>query len=184
MTDALRDAQITALYAALGQIKGINAVCGKHRAYPWQLHCEDCRRFVAEELVAQGVFVAALGAPVPPDDDLLAALKGMVALVEKLWPAVDWGKTFNLPVRELNEAPIAAKRAIANAEAVRGLPPQAPTAGPKCPVLYAEMLEALAWMGKLAETDAGAAIVLDRLRKRVNEVRWAHPEQHTEGGTQ
>jgi hypothetical protein len=47
--------------------------------------------------------------------DLLAALQQMDALVESLWPSIPWGKTFNLNVQALNEAPIAAKRAIAKA---------------------------------------------------------------------
>lgn len=48
--------------------------------------------------------------------ELLEALKGMTDLMDKLWKAVPWGQTFNLPVQELNEAPILAKRAIAKAE--------------------------------------------------------------------
>lgn len=48
--------------------------------------------------------------------DLLEALKAMDDLIEKLWGAVPWGKTFNLPVAELNAAPLQAKRAIAKAE--------------------------------------------------------------------
>lgn len=48
--------------------------------------------------------------------ELLAALKAMDDLVEKLWGAVPWGKTFDLPVAELNAAPLQAKRAINAAE--------------------------------------------------------------------
>jgi hypothetical protein len=48
--------------------------------------------------------------------DLLEALKRMDALIESLWDSVPWGQTFRLPVQELNEAPIQARRAIAKAE--------------------------------------------------------------------
>ena len=60
--------------------------------------------------------IAALEAAIAAAPQLLEACKRMDDLVEKLWAAVDWGKTFNLPAQELNEAPIAAKRAIAAAE--------------------------------------------------------------------
>jgi len=46
---------------------------------------------------------------------MLDALKRMDALVEKLWKCVPWGKTWDLPVQELNEAPMQAKRAIQQA---------------------------------------------------------------------
>jgi hypothetical protein len=97
---------------------------------------------------------------------------------------VDWGKTFNLPVRELNEAPIAAKRAIANA--VRGVPPQAPTAGPWT---YNMIGNACGWRiskrfseytyGTLDDTlsEESVAAMVAALNGRVA----AHPEQHTEG---
>lgn len=47
---------------------------------------------------------------------LLAALERMDALVERLWKSVPWGKTWDLPVKELNEAPIQARIAIARAK--------------------------------------------------------------------
>jgi hypothetical protein len=47
--------------------------------------------------------------------ELLAALRRMDGLVEKLWKSVPWGQTVNLPVQDLNEAPMQAKRAILNA---------------------------------------------------------------------
>lgn len=51
-------------------------------------------------------------------DQLVAALEALEAmddLVEKLWKAVPWGKTFDVPLQELNEAPPRAKRAIVRA---------------------------------------------------------------------
>jgi hypothetical protein len=48
--------------------------------------------------------------------ELLEALKRMDELVDSLWESVPWGKTFNLNVALLNEAPIEAKKAIAKAE--------------------------------------------------------------------
>lgn len=50
------------------------------------------------------------------EQELLAALKRMDLLVELLWDCVPWGKTWNLPITELNEAPLQAKRAILRAE--------------------------------------------------------------------
>ena len=47
--------------------------------------------------------------------DLLEALKKMDALMDMLWEAVPWGKTFNLDIAMLNEYPTIAKRAIAKA---------------------------------------------------------------------
>lgn len=47
--------------------------------------------------------------------DMLAALEQMNALMENLFEAVDWAKTFRLDVVALNEAPLAMKRAIAKA---------------------------------------------------------------------
>lgn len=52
--------------------------------------------------------------------ELLAALRRMDGLVEKLWKSVPWGQTWDLPVQELNEAPNQAKRAILAATAKRG----------------------------------------------------------------
>lgn len=49
------------------------------------------------------------------EQELLAALERMDALVEKLWESVPWEQTSNLPIAELNEAPLQAKRAIARA---------------------------------------------------------------------
>lgn len=48
--------------------------------------------------------------------ELLEALKAMDALVESLWKSVNWANTFDLDVRALNEAPIAARAAILKAE--------------------------------------------------------------------
>ena len=45
--------------------------------------------------------------------ELYAALKRMDALVEGLWKSIPWGQTFNLDIAALNEAPLAAKRALA-----------------------------------------------------------------------
>ena len=44
---------------------------------------------------------------------LYEALKRMDALVEGLWKCIPWGKTFDLDIAALNEAPLAAKRALA-----------------------------------------------------------------------
>lgn len=48
-----------------------------------------------------------------PNAELLAAAEAMDALMENLWQAVDWGKTFDLDVAALSEAPDRLKRAIA-----------------------------------------------------------------------
>jgi hypothetical protein len=47
--------------------------------------------------------------------ELLEALDGMVVLMDSLWKSVPWGKTFNLDIQKLNEAPIAARRALGKA---------------------------------------------------------------------
>lgn len=47
---------------------------------------------------------------------LLSAAKEMDALMDNLWKAVQWGKTFNLDLARLNTAPQALKAAIASAE--------------------------------------------------------------------
>lgn len=49
------------------------------------------------------------------EPELLEALRKMDALMEMLWKAVPWGKTFNLDAAMLNEYPLAARRAIAKA---------------------------------------------------------------------
>lgn len=49
-------------------------------------------------------------------DDLLAACKAIDSLMEMLWDAVDWGKTFNLDIATLNLVPMECKNAIAKAE--------------------------------------------------------------------
>jgi hypothetical protein len=67
------DSGIEALYKALGQIKGLNAECERHRSYPWQLHCESCRRFVATELAFQGVRVGRVPAPTEPSPAAIEA---------------------------------------------------------------------------------------------------------------
>ena len=45
---------------------------------------------------------------------LREALEGMVDLIDKLMPAVPWGKTFNCPFAELNEAPVKARAALSS----------------------------------------------------------------------
>lgn len=66
--------------------------------------------------------------------------------------------------------------AMTTAHGLEGPALPAPEPSPlERPTLYSEMLEALAWMAKLAETDEGAAIVLNRLRQRVAEVRSSIP---------
>jgi hypothetical protein len=45
--------------------------------------------------------------------DLYAALRRMDALVDGLWKSIPWGQTFDLDIAALNEAPTAAKRALA-----------------------------------------------------------------------
>src|SRR5689334_1751172 len=47
--------------------------------------------------------------------DLLEACQAIDALMENLWKAIDWGKSFNLDVQKLNEAPLKIKRAIKKA---------------------------------------------------------------------
>lgn len=59
--------------------------------------------------------------------DLFAALQRMDALVESLWKSIPWGETFNLDIAALNEAPLAAKRALALAR------PQKVEEEPECP---------------------------------------------------
>lgn len=49
-------------------------------------------------------------------DDLLTALKQDEQMMEMLWKAVPWGKTFNLNLALLNEAELGRKAAIARAE--------------------------------------------------------------------
>lgn len=48
--------------------------------------------------------------------DLLEALKAYNALMDNLWKAVPWGKTFGLDIAALNLVPMRAKAAIAKAE--------------------------------------------------------------------
>lgn len=54
-----------------------------------------------------------LAATTTSQPGLLAAAEAMDALMENLWQAVPWGKTFNLDVAALNTAPMRLKRAIA-----------------------------------------------------------------------
>lgn len=58
---------------------------------------------------------AALVAAAP---DLLQAAIAVDALIENLWKAVPWGRTFNLDVAALNNAPLALKAAIAKAQGI------------------------------------------------------------------
>lgn len=45
-------------------------------------------------------------------DELVESLGAMDDLMDKLWKAVPWGETFNLPLQELNEVPTRAKRLL------------------------------------------------------------------------
>jgi hypothetical protein len=58
-------------------------------------------------------------APAPVNVQMLEALRGMVAMFEAVSECVPWGKTFlNADaIRQMNEAPIAARAAVAAAEA-------------------------------------------------------------------
>jgi len=47
--------------------------------------------------------------------DLLAACEAADALIDNLFKAVPWGKTFNLDIQALNEVPIQIQRAVAKA---------------------------------------------------------------------
>ncbi len=51
---------------------------------------------------------------------LREALTDMLALIDMLWEAVPWGKTFNLDVKLLNEAPIRARETLAPSAAPSG----------------------------------------------------------------
>lgn len=56
-------------------------------------------------------------------DELVEALEALAAmdgLMDKLWKAVPWGQTFNLPLRELNEVPMQARRVLNRAKQVEG----------------------------------------------------------------
>lgn len=53
-------------------------------------------------------------------DDLVESLAAMDDLMDKLWKAVPWGKTFNLPIEELNEVPTRAKCLLNRARQGKG----------------------------------------------------------------
>lgn len=86
----------------------------------WYVHSQDAKLVVDHEgYTVADAHNARLAKQIVREHninpELLAALKRMDGLVEKLWKSVPWGQTFNLPVQELNEAPLEAKRVIQRA---------------------------------------------------------------------